>query len=290
MRMLTTLRIEALLLCAAAALFHQVPAHAGMCTLTDSGDPITTVNPKPFTVPPPSTCLENGLPGAATDLSGYVQVATTTRNITVSGVHVGDLYDRVYCIGTSSGGVATCDSTNTYILAFRAHMLATPLNFPMRNANCPVWSGTSNDCFEINNFFRLIRGTSTGPITASVGYWIGSGAVTDTNPDTALSVKYVEYVGKTFQGLGQFTPGVTTATRDNTHAMFWVDTNVFDPDGVNNPWSPWMYIRQNCPNTAVVGGVTQHYTTNNFAVKYWEGGEEGQIQDNIQAVAYNCVP
>jgi hypothetical protein len=195
----------------------------------------------------------------------------------------------VYCTGTTSGG---CDSTNTYILAFRAHMLSGPLNFPARNSNCPVWSGTSNDCFEINNFFRLIRGTSTAPVTAQVGYWMGSGSTTDTNPDTALSVKYVEYVGKTFQGLGQFTPPPpsSTATRDNTHAMFWVDTNVFDPDGVNNPWSPWMYVKQNCPNTVTVMGQTLHYTTGSFSIKYWEGGEEAQIQDNIQATAYNCVP
>jgi hypothetical protein len=248
-------------------------AHASMCTLTDTGAPLTTVNPKPFVVPPPSTCLENGLPGTATDLPGYILKASTTSNITVSSVVVGTLYDRVYCLGTGS----TCNSTNTFIIATRAHMAATPVNFPL-------WSGTSNDCFEINNFFRNIRGTSTAPVTASVGYWMGSGSSSGTDPNNSLALKYLEYTGKTYKGLNQITPPGTAADRDNTHVMFWADTNIFDPDGVSSQWSPWFYVRQNCP----FGGTGDHYAETSFAIKYWEGGEEKQIQDNIQATAYAC--
>jgi len=263
------------LLLAAAALFYNAPAHAGWCTLTDTGAPLTTVNPKPFTVPPPSTCLL-----APSDLSGYILKASRQANITVSGVKVGDLYDRVYCLGTGT----TCDATNTYVIATRVRMAATPVNFPARNPNCPLWSGTSNDCFEINNFFRNIRGTAATPVTADAGYLMGSGSSTGTDPDNSLAVKYVEYVGKTYKGLNQLVPPGTAADRDNTKAMFWNDVNIFDPDGTNSPWSAWLYVRQNCP----FGGASDHYTLASFAIKYWQGGEEGQFQTNVQASAYAC--
>lgn len=269
----------ALTLGAAAALFHQAPAQAAECLLPDSGPPIITVNPKPFTVPPPSTCLVGGLPGAAGGLAGYTLKANRTANITVSGVNVGTLYDRVYCLGTSG----VCDTTNTFILATRVRMAATPVNFPARNPNCPLWSGTSNDCFEINNFFRNIRGT--GPsLSAWVGYWMGSGSITGTDPNNSLAVKYLEYTGKTYKGLNQVVPPGAPADRDNGRVMYWADTNVFDPDGVNSVWSPWLFVRQNCP----FGGATDHYALTNFAIKYWQGGEESQIPINIQAQAYAC--
>lgn len=284
MKILYAFRYQALLLCAAAALFYQAPAHAGMCALPDTGAPIISVNPKPFTVPPPSTCLEDGLPGAATDLPGYVLAASRQADITINMIKVGDLFDRVYCLGTKVGMVVTCDSTDTYILATRVHMAATPVNFPLRNANCPVWSGTSNDCFEINNFFRNIRGNNTTAVAAAVGYWMGTGSTSGTDPDNSSAVKYLEYTGKTYEGLNQVTPPGTAADRDNTKAMFWADTNIFDPDGVNSPWSPWFYVRQNCPT--VTGGA--HFNTASFAIKYWEGGEETQMHQNIQATAYAC--
>ena len=199
-----------LLFLAAATLFHQVPAQAGMCDLPDTGNPIITVNPKPFVVPPPSACLIDGLPGTATDLPGYILKASRQADITVSGVKVGDLFDRVYCLGTGS----TCDATNTFILATRVHMAATPVNFPDRNPNCPLWSGTSNECFEINNFFRNIRGTNATAVPASVGYWMGSGSTSGTDPNNSLAVKYLEYTGKTYKGLLQVTPPGTAADRD----------------------------------------------------------------------------
>jgi len=270
---------SALVLGAAAVLFQPTSAQAAECTLPDSGAPLISVNPKPFTVPAPSTCAVGGLPGQSGGLSGYILKASRQANITVSGVVVGTLYDRVYCLGTGS----TCDSSNTFILATRVRMAATPVNFPDRNPNCPLWSGTSNECFEINNFFRNIR--STGPsLTASVSYWMGSGSALGTDPDNSLAQKYLEYTGKTYKGLNQLVPPGTAADRDNARVMFWADTNIFDPDGVNSAWSPWLFVRQNCP----FGGATDHYALTNFAIKYWQGGEESQMQTNIQAQAYAC--
>jgi hypothetical protein len=273
------------LLLAGAALYH-APAEASMCALPDAGAPAISANPKPFTIPPPSTCLVSGLPGVAAELPGYILVASTTRSIVSSGVTVGTLYDRVYCLGTGT----TCNATNTYIIATRAHMSGTP-NFPARNPNCPVWSGTSNDCFEINNYFRNIRGTSGTPVAADVGYWMGPpvpptgcGSTTSANPDCGVSTKYMEYTGKTYKGINEFTPPGVATDRDNTKAMFWADTNIFDPDGGNSEWSPWLYVRQNCP----FGGATPHYNEPAFAIKYWQGGEETQIPKNIQAQAYAC--
>jgi hypothetical protein len=271
-----------LLLCAATAVFYQAPAHAGMCTLTDSGAPLTTVNPKPFTVPAPSTCLVNGLPGVGSDLPGYILKATNQQNITVSGQKVGDLYDRVYCLGTGT----TCDATDTYIIATRVRMYDVP-NDPSRNTHCPVWSGVTNECFEINNVFRNIRGTNAAPVAAAVGYWMGTGSTTGaaTAPDNSLAVKYLEYTGKTYKGLNQITPPTgVAADRNNTKVMFWADANVWDPDGVNSMWTPWMFVRQNCP----FGGATNHWASAPFAIKYWQGGEEGQIQTNIQDTAFAC--
>lgn len=269
-----------LLTLCAAAILYQAPAAAGMCNLTDTGVPLTTANKKPFVVPPPATCLVNGLPGVGSNLPGYILKASRQANIVVSGVKVGDLYDRVYCLGSGS----TCNSTNTFIIATRVHMAATPVNFPARNSHCPLWSGTSNDCFEINNFFRNIRGTNAAPVAAAVGYWMGSGSINGTNPNASLAVKYLEYTGKTYKGLKQITPPGTAANRDNTKVMFWADTNIFDPDGVNSPWSPWFFVRQNCP----FGGTGAHYALTNFAIKYWQGGEETQIPTNVQASAYAC--
>lgn len=271
--------LYALVLSAAATLFQQAPAQAAECLLPDTGAPIITVNPKPFTVPPPSTCLVGGLPGGSGGLAGYILKATRQANITVSGVNVGTLYDRVYCLGTGS----TCDATNTFMLATRVRMAATPVNFPARNPNCPLWSGTSNDCFEINNFFRNIRGTGTS-LTAWVSYWMGSGSTSGTDPNDSLAVKYLEYTGKTYKGINQVAPPGAAADRDNGRVMYWADTNIFDPDGVNSIWSPWLFVRQNCP----FGGTADHYVLTNFAIKYWQGGEETQIPTNIQAQAYAC--
>lgn len=268
---------------AAALLMLHGAAQAAFCTLSNSGAPLTTVNPKPFVEPPPSTCRVNGLPGSGA-LPGYILVASRVADITVNGVKVGNLYDRVYCQGSGS----TCSATNTYILAARVRMLATPVNFPDRNPNCPLWSSTSNECFEMNNLFRNIRGTASAPVSAQSAYWMGSSA-TSTNPNTALSQKYLEYTGKTYKGLNQITPPGTAADRDNTRVMFWADANVFDPDGENSPWSPWLYVRQNCPNGVVTSNLTTDPRTR-FAIKIWQGGEEGQIQRNIQTAGYVCVP
>jgi hypothetical protein len=268
------------LLFAAAALYH-APAQAGECLLPNSGPPIISVNPKPFTEPPPATCRVGGLPAVGGDLPGYTQVAATTRPIVASSVTVGTLYDRVYCIGT--GGV--CSST-MHIIATRVHMSNT-VNFPARNTHCPMWSGTTNECFEINNFFRnIIGGVGNSPNTW-VSYWMGTGSASGTNPDTnGLSLKYLEYTGKTYKGINQVTPpGTDPPDRDNSKVMFWADTNIFDPDGEgNSEWSPWLFARQDC----AFGGATPHFNEPLFAIKYWQGGEEGQIQKNIQAQAYAC--
>jgi hypothetical protein len=273
------------LLFAAAALYH-APAEAGMCTLPEAPlPPIISVNPKPFTIPPPATCIVGGLPGTAPELPGYILIASTSRNIVASGVTVGTLFDRVYCLGAAG----VCNATDTFIIATRAHMSNT-VNFPARNTHCPMWSGTSNDCFEINNFFRNIRGTNAATVAADVGYWMGPpvpptgcGSTTSANPDCGVSTKYLEYTGKTYKGLNQVTPpGTSAADRDNTKVMFWADTNIFDPDGGHSEWSPWLYVRQNCS----IG--TPRYNEPAFAIKYWQGGEETQIPKNIQAQAYAC--
>jgi hypothetical protein len=267
-----------LFVCAAAAMFHQAPAQAAECLLPDVGAPIITVHPKPFTPPVPSTCEVGNLPGQPGGLPGYIEKIGRTAPIIINGITIGTLHDRVYCLGTGT----TCDATNTFILATRVRMSPTASAL---NPNCPVWSGATTECFEINNFFRNIRGTSGAPQSAWVSYWMGTSNTTGTDPNTSLSAKYLEYTGKTYKGLNQVTPpGSDPPDRDNTKVMFWADTNVFDPDLSNSMWSPWLMVRQNCPT----GGAADHYQLSTFAIKFWQGGEEGQIQQNIQASAYTC--
>ncbi|MBS0448288.1 MAG: hypothetical protein JSR59_20365 [Proteobacteria bacterium] len=280
---------------AALAAFAGLPAHADWVTVSNSGAPLATCNPKVGTPPLQhqsptlTTCKLTGLPGSAA-IPGYILKAKAMTGavegvpITVNSVNVGTLYDRVYCKGTGT----TCDTSNTYIIASRAYMNGTP---SPKNTHCPTWSGATTQCFEINNIFRAIRGTNP----TDIGYFMGTTAGS-TNPDVALAYKYLEYAGKTYKGLNQITPPgnanytnlVATGDRNATQIMFQSDTNVFDPDAngttsKSSQWSPWLYARQVCP-----GGFNPVRQV--FKVKYWEGGEEGQINQNIQASAYVCNP
>lgn len=263
---------------------------AAMVSTTSAGTPILRViNPKTVVTPTPTVCTQNGLPptgqqlpvetqsstlttgrvdglpGSAA-LPGYILKSSRSANIVVNGVTIGTLYDRVYCLGTGT----TCNATNTYTLALRT------------NLNTAVWKPGVTQSFEINNFFRAIKSTVTA---ADVGYYMGTvgGAV----PDHARAGKYMEYAGRTFKGLNQITPpGNVAADRNNAWMMFWQDSNANDPErcephSLNSPWSPWFYVRQTC--------ATGYNTTpQNFKLKFWQGGEEGQLQQNIQTTGYIC--
>lgn len=281
---------------ALCALGAHTSASAAFVRVPDSGPPLATCNPKPFR-PNLKTCRVEGLPGSAA-VPGYILKASATRNITVNGVVIGAAYDRVYCKGTGT----SCDSTNNYILALRVRM-SDVANFPARNPHCPMWTGASNECFEINNFFRQIRGSN--PVyppgsdepsknaverKTEIAYFMGTTAGS-SDPDIARAFKYLEYSGKTFKGLEQYIPPgngdytnnpVTPGDRDATRITFQADTNVFDPDGASSQWSPWLLVRQTCDKVPA-------YSEPVFALKYWQGGEEGQIQQNIQAKGYACT-
>lgn len=261
-------------LAAFVGLSAQMSAHAALCTVSNSGTPVlTTVNPKPFTVPPPSTCLVNGLPGSA-GFTGYRTTPVFQQSnvdLKVGTAVVGKYWDRVYCTGTST----TCDGTNNYIFATRIQMLAGSGGAP-----CPLWSGTTTECFEINDIFRSIPSAATN---VQVGYWMGSSS-TSGNVDTQLAVKYLEYTGRTFQGLDPANPAAPR-TRNNAKIDFRTDVNVFDPDGVNAPWSPWLYVRVNCPS-----GINTNLAASpgKFSIRFRQGGEEGQIQTFTELPAYLC--
>jgi hypothetical protein len=247
MKFLRNLSCKHLLLGAAVMFFFEPPAQAALCSVPDTGPPIVTVNPAPSTVPPPATCLVDGMPGVATDLPGYILKASRVANIVKSGgVQVGNLYDRVYCKGVGF----TCDSTHTYIIAIRARLLATP--------ECSA----TGDCFRIDNYFRNIRGTAAVPVPALSGYWMGSGSTTGTDPVNSLALDYLWYTGKTLKGETQVIPPGTVADRDNTKLMYW---SRLQSDGVSNPWSPWYFVQQFCP----FGGATDHFQLGNLSLRYW---------------------
>ncbi|WP_085316508.1 hypothetical protein [Derxia lacustris] len=258
-------------LAALAALGLHAAAHADWVTTSSSGSPVlSTCNPKTGSPATQSatlaTCKLTGLPGS-TAIPGYILKASRSAPIIVNSVTVGTLYDRVYCKGTGTA----CDATNTYILATRA------------NLNTNVWSPLTTESFEINDFFRVIRSAAA----ADIGYFMGS-VDGGTAADTALAKKYLEYSGRTLQGLGEYagSPSGLDPARSNGWIDFRVDTNANDPDAVapysySSPWSPWLYVRQNCP-------TGYNTTAQAQTVRLRQGGEEDQPPQAILTSGYRC--
>jgi hypothetical protein len=270
MRFSKPFRLSWPLLGALAMLFHLSPAQAGMCSLPDNGNPIIAVNPFPYTVPPPADCLVNGLPGVGSDLPGYILKASRTGTVTAFGLNQGTYYDRVYCLGTGT----TCDSSHTYIIATRFEVLPS---------GCFDFY-----CVRWDNIFRNIRGTTATPVAASAGYWMGSGSTQGTNANDSLSVNYLDYTGKTYKGSHQVTPPGSASDRDNSRTMYWTR---LESDTVQKVWSPWFFVRQNCP----FGGTGDHFQLSAFAIKFWHSGEELVVPTdpkthpvNVQTSGYTC--
>ena len=283
--------ITSLVGCAICVLGIEAPAHADWVSLANSGTPVTSCNPKDSSGNQSSTlttCKVTGLPPAI--LSGYVLAASTDgSNITINSTVVGSRYDRVYCKPVS--GSSTCDFTSPVVIATRAKMSTTVTN-SAKNTHCPVWSSTTSDCFEINDFYRSILGSSSAEVSTDIAYFMGT-VSGGTDPDTALALKYLEFAGKTNTGIwkaasasasapGTYAPG-TSSNRDATHIMFQADTNAYDPDGISSQWSPWLFVRQLCPN-----GYTTP-TSGTYTTRLYEGGEEGQLAQSISSSGYSCT-
>lgn len=258
-------RLAALAASAAAALGAgslSLSAQAAFVTLpvvSGSTTTLTACNPKNASgaqSPTLATCKVTGLPGSAA-IPGYILRSSRTAAITVNGVNVGTLYDRVWCLGTGT----TCNSTNTYILGARI------------NLNANAWD-PSGESFEINDLFRAIRSAAS----ADVAYFMGTSG---TSADTAPAFKYLEYTGRTLQGLNEPSGSGLTKTTNNGWANFRADTNADDPDGGNSPWSPWMLVRQVCPSGYNTTAQTQK-------IRLRQGGEEGQPPTALLTSAYVC--
>ena len=259
-----------------AAACTYVAAQAAPVTLavqTGARTNLTICNPKINLDTPEETqdpavtkCRVDGLPGSAA-LPGFILKSSRTQNIVVNGVTVGTLYDRVWCRGTGT----TCDATQTYILGTRARM----------NAN--AWNPTGFS-FEINDFFRTVRSTSS----VSVSYFMGT-VLGGTNPDTAQARKYLEYTGRTLQGLFEPASSSQTArskTTNNAWVDFRVDANINDPDSnppfsYSSEWSPWLLVQQVCPSG-------YNATPQALKTRLWQGGEEGQTPQAILTSGYVC--
>lgn len=277
---------RAALLPIAFAAVLATPAQAQWVTPTTSGTPIlSTINPKTVVSPTPATCTNTGtapvgdqlpveqqsatlatakftgLPGSAA-MPGYVATPVASTSYTLQtgspAKTVGTLYDRVYCTGSGS----TCDGTNTYVFATRVI-----LNTTVANPN-----GTT---FEVNDLFRTVPTAAS----VSVGYYMGTSG---TTVDTGLATKYLEYAGRTNNGLNQ------TIARDNTKIAFRADVNANDPErcepySKNSPISPWVYARVVCPN-----GVETAPANITFKTRVRQGGEETQPVVSISTSGYVC--
>lgn len=265
---------------AAALLALAGSAHAQWVTLTDAGTPVlSAINPKTVVVPQPATCTNTGLPPedvvrtqsatratakfaglpGSTAMPGFVAtpIRSATTNLVTGGITVGTLYDRVYCTGSGS----TCDGTNTYVFALRAIL----------NTNI----SPSGETFEINDYFRVVPTSATG---IQAGYYMG--AAGGTPPNTSQAFKYLEFSGRTNNGLGQ------PISRNQGFVNFRVDTNALDGDACapfssSSANSPWLYARLRCPNGVSTAPVSQR-------IRVRQGGEEGQPPVSISVRGFVC--
>lgn len=266
-------RVSLITLAATACLLGGA-ARADWVTVSSSGDPVLSVcNPKTGTgdektqSPTLTTCKVDGLPGSAA-VPGYTQIRSTSSDIVVNSVVVGELHDRVWCAG--SAGV--CDGTNTYILGTRVLL------------NDDTSWGSTGESFEINDYARTIK----PGLPADIAYFMGT--VDDGSvASTAKAYKYLEYAGRTKKGLGEYPgskKGGLNPTRSNGWIDFRADTNADDPDAnppfsASSPWSPWMLVRQVCAD-----GLKSGRPTNKLRMH--QGGEEGQPDVEVFAPAYVC--
>lgn len=276
-----------LLLAAGAALTVVcAPAQAQWVTLTNSGTPIlSTINPKTVVSPTPATCTNNGLPptelpvetqsatlatgkfaglpGSAA-MTGYrttpFRTASSPISIGTPAKTVGTLYTRVYCAGTASA--CSTASPNTYVFATRVIL------------NSTVWSSTGLS-FEVNDIFLSVPSAAT--ITA--GYYMGTSG--GAAPDNSQAFKYLEYAGRTNNGL------LETIGRNNAYVAFRADTNANDPDRCepysrNSSNSPWVYARMACSSISA--------STSTFKVRIRQGNEEGQGVYSVSLPGFVCTP
>jgi len=272
----------------AAATLLCTAAQAQWVTLSNSGAAImSSINPKTVVTPTPASCTNTGLPPTGDQLPVEQQSATlatakfgglpgsaampgyastpvaATSYVLKTGSPaktVGTLYDRVYCKGS---GTSTCDGSNVYVFATRA-ILNTTVVSPQ---------GT----FEINDIFRTVPTTAT----VDVGYYMGTSG---TSIDTGLAFKYLEFAGRTNNGLNQ------TIARDNTKVAFRADTNANDPErcepySKNSAIGPWVYAKVTCPN-----GIETTPANITFKTRVREGGEEAQPVISISTSGYVCKP
>src|SRR5262245_28408814 len=117
-------------------------AQAAFVTVSNSGTVLTACNPKPFTTPTPTACLVTGNTLVAAIGPNAILFDSSSTPITINGVTVGTLYDRVYCYGT--GGVCATSGTNLnkYTLTMRVLL------------NTNAWNGHNSESFEVNDLIR----------------------------------------------------------------------------------------------------------------------------------------
>lgn len=192
-----------------------------------------------FSSTSPQTVNSSGTP------AGYIQVASTTRNIVMNNSYtgyanktVGTLTDRVYRIS----------GTNHYIFGFKySH---TDIDYDVNTA------GTQY--FEVNDIQK--SGFNTGSTLDVAYYW------------SAAADEALFRAGRTSTAVmalpGDPLPDLTAAPYALTTVDFTTDTNFMDPypDLTSLKDSSWMYVKVDANG----------YTTGTCAYTFKEMGQEGQ--------------
>ncbi len=99
----------AVLLSGMATALAMPAAHAGWVTPSlISPPPVPTpCNPKPFTTQRPARACSRATPCWRRWARGYILRSMFSGPITINGINVGTVYDRVYCLGSGT----TCTTT-----------------------------------------------------------------------------------------------------------------------------------------------------------------------------------
>lgn len=198
-----------------------------------------------------NTCA---VPSNNPPLTGYTQVASTSRNIVINNVSIGTVTDRVL----RNAAATSC------IYAAKVRLNNVDYN--------PTAAGTQY--FEVNDFLRA-GFRNRGPIAVAYNF---------VTRGLNQSDEVLYRAGLTFTSVvhlpGDAAQPLTSVAPISTNWVdFTSDVNYQDPDGSSMRDSPWFYVQSAC-TSAAPKAVTG-------ALKFRQKGQEGQpdIETSIPGYA-----
>lgn len=195
-----------------------------------------------------NTCA---VPNNNPPLSGYNQVASTSRNIVINGRTIGTVSDRVWRSGSSC--------------IYGAKIRLDNVDYD------PTLAGTQY--YEINDIARA-GFRNRAPISAAYNF-------VTTGPNQSDEVVYragLTYTSVVHQPGDSAQPLTSVAPISTNWVDFTTDVNFMDPDGSSVRDSSWAMVKSSC-TTAAPASL-------NGALRLRQKGQEGQPDLEISVPAY----